>query len=326
MNKNHQIVVLFLLILTIMVFGVISQPAQAQWKPDRPVTLLVGNSAGGGADLFARAIAKVIADYKLCEQPVVVLNKPGGSHSIAYAYLREQASPYIIAVTSSSYFTVPLTGNSPVSPTDFTPIAHFSKDPNMVVLQPKSPFKTIEELVAFAKANPGKLKFAGSSNLSDDTIICELLNEQAGINIQYVPFESGSDILAALLGGHVDMGAMSPAEASEHVKNGDLRTLAVSAFDRYRDLPDVPTFKELGYDIDQQQSRAVIIEKSAPAEVVTYYSDLMKKVSQTPEWEDWLAKNGMVPMFLDSNDYKAYHQEVLEDYKVNVDKILSKNK
>jgi putative tricarboxylic transport membrane protein len=196
----------------------------------------------------------------------------------------------------------------------------------MVVLPKKSPFKSVEEMIAYAKANPGKLKFAGSSNLSDDTIICAMINDLAGVEIQYVPFEAGSDVLAALLGGHVDMGAMSPVEATEHVKNGDLKPLALSSSKRYKDLPDVPTFSEAGYAIDQQQSRAVIIEKSAPPEVVAYYSELMAKVAATPAWADYLDMNGMVGMFLNSVDYPKFHAELVDRYTKYIGRIMEKNK
>jgi putative tricarboxylic transport membrane protein len=305
--------------------GMVSPTAASAWTPEKPITILVGNSAGGGADLFAREIAKIITDNRFCDQPVVVENKPGGGHSIAFTYIVDRKDPYIIGVTSSSYFTVPLSGNSPVSPADFTPVAHLVTDPTMVLLKKNTPFKSIEELIEYAKANPGKLKFAGSSSVSDDRILCEKINEVLGIEIQYVTFESGSDVLATLLGGHADMGAMNPSEATEHAENGTLTPLAVAAPERFAGLPDTPTFIDLGYNIVQQSNRSFVVAKGIPQEVVDYYSDMFEKAANTSEWKEYTDLNGMFQKFLNAADYVPYHEELLKEYKIYIDKIMEKD-
>ncbi len=194
----------------------------------------------------------------------------------------------------------------------------------MIIVPGNSPFNSFEELIAYAKDNPKKLKFAGSGNVSDDAIICEMINNLAGVEIEYVPFTAGSDILAAVLGGHVDMAALGPSEAQEHATNGGLKIMAVSADKRLDYLPDVPTFTDLGYDITQQQSRAMVMEKTVPTEAVVYYSDLFKKVSETPEWKEYLAANCMADMFMDYQEYAEFNKDILDNYQKYIDIIMSR--
>ncbi len=290
-------------------------PMQTSWKPEKQITFLVGNSAGGGADVFARTLAKCIADNNLCEQPIVILNKPGGSHSVAWSWLSEQKGDcYTLGTISSSFYTQPLTGNSPVHPDDFTKVVHLCKDPALLVVPGNSPYNTMEELLAYAKDHPDELKLAGSSNMSDDNFICELLNKEANVAIEYVPFGSGGDILAAALGGHVDVSILGPSEANEHVLNGDLKVLAACAFDRLDILPDVPTLAELGYNVTQQQSRGMAMEKEVPEEVIAYYSELLLKASQTAQWKEYLATNCMVEMPMNYKEYAQYDKEIIDNY------------
>jgi len=295
------------------------------WVPEKSITIYVGNTAGGGADLFGRQIAKIINDNNLCPQPVVVENKPGGSHSVMFSWLAEQTGDlYSMGVVSSSYYAMPASGNSPVSPENFIAVSHFCKDPNLLVVPGNSPFNTFEEMIAHAKANPSDLKYAGSGPYSDDAIICEMINRLCEVQIEYVPFTSGGDILAAVLGGHVNMAALGVEEANEHVLNGDLKILAAAADERLEVLPDVPTYLELGYDITQQQSRAIVMEKNVPEEIVQYYSDLLYQVSETPEWKQYLADNCMSASYMDYKEYEEFSKELYDDYVTYVGYIKEK--
>ena len=325
--KKFSTMSIMVLVAALVCFAALTTPAGAAWKPEKPVTLLVGNAAGGGSDLFARAIHRVITVNNLCEQPVVVVNMPGGAFAVAYAHMRDKKDPYIIAVTAGSYFTLPFTVDPPpVVFSDFVPVVHLCQDPNMIVVPKNSPFNTFEELIAFAKANPGKLKYAGSNPWSADRLLCEEINEYAGVQIQYIPFTAGSDILPAVLGGHVDMATFGPSEAAEHSKNGDMKPLAIATPERSQWMPDVRTLIEIGYPIDYQQSRTIIMEKSAPPEVVAYYSDLMRKVAEHPDWQAWLYGEGMVSKFVPHEEYVALHDELVAFHKKHVDRIKAREK
>lgn len=301
-------------------------PSAPAWVPEKPIEFMVANSAGGGSDVFARTVAKIVADNKLCPQPIVVNDKPGGSGAIGFQYMKEKGGDaYTLGIVSSSYYTAPLTEHSPVSPDDFVCVAHLCKDPLLMVANSQAPFSSVEELLAYAKANPGKLSGAGSGNMSDDAIACYTLRDSGGIDIKYVPFTSGGDVLTNVLGHHVDFAFISPIEGAEQIKSGSLKAIATTADVRLKNLfPDVPTFMEKGVDVNLQQSRGFVMQKDAPKEAVQYYSDLMEQVSKTPEWEKYVTDNAMVNQFMNAEDYAVFSDQLNETYKKYVSQVASK--
>jgi len=253
---------------------------------------------------------------------------PGGAFAVAYSYLRDQGDPHIIAVTAGSYFTLPLTVDpAPVQFDDFARVAHMCNDPNMIVVPKNSPFNNLADIIAFAKANPGKLKCAGSNPWSADRLLLEELNDLAGIHIVYVPFPAGSDVLPATLGGHVDMSVFSPSEAAEHYRNGDMKLIAVAMKERFPEIPDTPTFTELGYPIDYVQPRTIIMaKKGATPEVLDYYSELLRKVSESPDWQKWLDDEGLLNNFLGYKEYEKVHDEMVAFHVKHIDRIKAREK
>ncbi|MGE4283011.1 MAG: tripartite tricarboxylate transporter substrate binding protein [Clostridia bacterium] len=302
-----------------------SEPApKAAWTPEKPIEFLVPMSAGGGSDVFSRTIVKIINDNKLMPQPVVVVNKPGGSGSIGYTYLSEKkGNPYYFGTVSSSFYTAPLTGGSPVSLEDFTHLGLMCKDPLVMVVNGQSDLKTIEDVIEAAKANPGQLNGAGSSNASDDAIACYIFRDEAGVDMSYVPFQGGGDVLTAILGGHVDFAFVSPIECEEQIKSGNLVPVATTADKRLDILPDVPTFTEKGMNVVLQQARGLVMPKDVPAEAVAYYEDVLKKVFDTPEWKEYVSKNAMVYVYMNSTDYNKFSYDLNGVYKTYIDKFVN---
>ena len=314
----------FLLTLLFCFAVLTAVTASAEWRPERPIILLIGNHPGGGSDLFARAIHRVIVEYDLLDGHIsVIQNMAGGAFAVAYAHMIEQADPHIISITAGSYFTLPLVVDPPpVLFEDFSRIALMVKDPIMVVVPGDSPFSTLDEILAYARENPGDLMFAGSNPWSFDRLILEELNYLAGVDITYVPFGAGSEILPALLGRHVHMGAMNPTEAAGHFDNGDLRPIALPREDRFAAIPDVPTFTELGYPIVLANPRAwVMAREAATPEILHFYSELMRKVTEIPSFVAYLESEGMTASFMNFEDYEVLHNEMVENFRATINRI-----
>lgn len=313
MSKKINILVFLIIILLAVLTGcsnnasTVTTAETKTWTPTKEFQFIVPMSAGGGSDIFARTIAKIAENY--CSSPIIVINKPGGSSAIGFSYVANQkGDPYTISLISSSFFTGPLGGKSPVSYKDFTPIAGMAYDPSCVVVKADSKYNSLSDLLKDAKDNPDKLSFAGVGGLTDDTILFAAMTDKAGVKLKYVPFQSGGESATAVLGGHVDAAFMNPAEANAQIQAGKLKPLAVALDKRLEGFPSVPTFKEDGVDISLAQFRGVVAPKDIPEEVVVYLSDLMKKVSEDPAWQEQYLKNNFIQG--EYLDYKACAQKV----------------
>lgn len=287
------------------------------WEPDNAIEMVVTSSAGGGSDLFARTMAKIITDNDLSPQPVNVVNRPGGSASVGYSYLNDQAgNPHFLGIVSSSYYTTPLLGGSPVSLDDFEHVAHMVRDPQLLVVEHDSSFETISDLLEYGEANPGTLNAGISNRASDKAIATYMVDDESDIDLNIVPFTSGGEVLTNLLGGHVDFAFLSPGEIDEHVEAQNLRPLAASSDERLDSFPDTPTFMEDGIEISLQQSRAVILPSDVPDEAIAFYEDLFRQVSETDEWQEYVEQNSMVDDFMGYEEYTEFSYELNDIYSV----------
>ncbi len=300
--------------------------ASEGWIPTKDIEMVIPFSAGGGSDIFARKLIEIIQKNQLCPVNIVPTNKPGGSGVVGYSYMSAKGKDnYVLATTSSSFYSQPLTGNSPLSCYDsFSFVSHLCKDPTLLAANAKRDFTSLQDIIDFAKANPGVLKYGGTGNISDDAILMHMINVLTDIELIYVPYDSGAEVLAAILGGHIDLCGISPAEAGEHLVAGTLTPIAVSADDRLSIIPEVPTFLELGVEINHQQSRGVVMNAGIPEEVVKYYSELFKKVSETEEWQSFLTENVMAKAYMDYKEYQKFNDRLADNYKTYFE-IINQN-
>lgn len=299
-----------------------SQAAEAstaeEWVPTKDIEFVIPFAAGGGNDIMVRKIIDIIQRNKLCPVNVVPVSKPGGSGVVGYTYLSSKGKgyEYALASTSASFYTQPLTGNSPFTPDEksFSFVAHLCKDPVVLTSVASLGFKSLDDIVAYAKAHPGELKYAGTGIASDDAIIMAMLNDLYDINLVYVPYDSAGEMLTALLGGQVELAVLTPAESIEHMKSGTLTPHAASADERLSLLPDVPTFLELGVDMNHQQSRGIVMNPDLDENVQAYYSDLFKRVSETEDWKQFINSNNMTNSFMDYKQYAEFSNGLKEKY------------
>ena len=272
----------------------LAAPAMAQWKPTKPVDLIVHTGPGGGSDLLARAMVTMIEKEKLVPVRINVLNKPGGNGAVAAAALSEKkGDPHTIGLITSVWIAGPLTSaEAKITVHDLKPIAQLMLEPAVFAVKADSPYKTLKDFIEAAKAKPGQLKQSGGSVTSRDNIVRLSMQHATGAKWAFVSFPGGGERLAALLGGHVDIMVIEPQEAGEQVRAGKIRVLAQLTEKRLPGYPDAPTLKEAGYDVHTTpQIRAVVAPPQQPAEASAYWEKLFARLKDTPTWKKYIADN-----------------------------------
>ncbi|ADH89039.1 conserved hypothetical protein [Ancylobacter novellus DSM 506] len=285
-------------------------PASAAY-PDRDITMIIPFGVGGGSDVLARTIGNVIAEMKLIPVKILPENRPGGSGAVGYsAVAKQKGSPYTIATVSVSFFTTPLQGGSPVSYRDFTPLAAIAQSPYILVVPASSEYKTLDDLKKAKRLTTGTVGV-----VSDAALLARMTSKALGVQIDAIPFDGEGEVMSALLGGHVNIAYFNPSEVLPQIQAGTLRPLAVSSSQRVPALKDVPTFTELGAPIVHTQIRGLVMPKDVPAEAVTYWEGVLKKVAESDAWKkQYVDRFHDVPQFLDSKAFGAAIVETSNRY------------
>lgn len=303
-------------------------PAQsseaASFKPTKTIELLVPNAAGGGTDIFARTLEKILRENQLVDVPITVVNKPGGSGSVCFGYmLTKDGDDHTIACASTTFWTTPLSGNAPYDYTDFTPLAEMSVDNLVLAMDPKLGLDTIEKVLEYAKEHPGELTFSGSSLISEGSMLTFALAGASGCEFKAVPYDSGGDALTAVLGGHIAGTWTNPVEAKAHFESGALVPVAAATDERIVGYPDLPTLKEKGYDVTIVQHRIIVGAPGMSQEAIDFWSDTFAKVFETPEFKAYLEDNSLTPSLFVGEDFARLSDEVGETYRPLIEQILA---
>ena len=293
------------LILVVVCIALGAGEVQGAGKyPEKPITFVIQSSAGGGSDIFARTLAAAVEKEKLLPQPIVVENKPGGSGAIAYAYVAgKKKDPYYILTATPSFLTTPLMGLTPVGLKDFTPIANFAFDQFMLMVNVNSKYKSVSEIVAEAKANPKKVTIGGTQLGGSDSMAIHQIEKAAGIKFNYIVFNGGGEVNAALLGGHVDMASSNPGEALELFKAGKVRILGVLGEKRLALAPDVPTMREQGLDAVFVQNRGIAAPADIPPEARKVLEEALFKYTQTSTFKRYIETNMLSEAWMDGETF-----------------------
>ncbi len=287
----------------------------SSWKPQEPVEFIVQSAAGGGSDIFARSLAKVLTDEKIVTVPINVVNKPGGSGAVAYSYLNQKkGNPHIIATATGSYITTPIQGHSPVSYKNFTNLAILCVEDYVGVVRADSPYKSLKDLIAAAKKKPNSIRIGGSGPASSDAIIRHRLEKAAGVKLNFIVFQSGGEVNAAQLGGSVDFASPNPSEATELIKAKRLRPLAMFSPERLEKWSDVPTAKEQGIDVTLDQFRGVVAAGGLTKDQALFWQNAMVKMFQSPGFKKYLDDNGLRPLLRVGDDAEKYVAEETTTY------------
>ncbi len=247
MRRVRRLAVVALAPLVVLSGGALAQEPY----PSRPITIVAPFPPGGVADLTARPVAAAME--KVLKNPVGVVNKTGAAGAVGMQFVAtSRPDGYTLLLALSSISIIPeadkLFGRPPAFTVDqFAPIALISADPTVLVVPAEKPWKTAKDFIGDARQRPGQISFSSSGVYGTLHMAMELLSHAAGIKLRHVPYAGAGPALTAILGGHVDALASGPAVVLPHIKSGKLRPLAGWGERRVAALPDVPTFKELGY-------------------------------------------------------------------------------
>jgi tripartite-type tricarboxylate transporter receptor subunit TctC len=293
---------------------VIAQPAP--W-PSRPITLVVGNAPGGSNDVFARAIGKRLQE--VLGQPVVVDNKPAGGGVIANTFVAK-APPdgYALAIVSSTFTTGAAirTNLAYDAVKSFKPVAMLAKGPLLVTVPANSPFKTIAELVAYAKTHPGELNYGTSGPGSINHFATELFSDAAGIKLTHVPYKGMGPATTDLLGGQIQMLVASAPSILAQVKGGRVRALAVTSEGRSPVVPELISLDQAGYRGSATELWwGVLAPAGTPQAIVDRLNSEINKIILSAEMKDFFIKEGAEPTAMQPAQFEAFVAAEIERWK-----------
>ena len=284
--------------------------AAGQDYPNRTITIIVPAAPGGGNDTTARPLAQVLG--KILGQSVTVVNRPGAGGAIGAAFTAA-AKPdgYTVVMPLATVAAIPeadlLYGRKPSFTMDqFTSIALVSADPDLLATRADAPWKNISELVADARQNPGRITYGTSGNYGPSHFMTEMFAHAAGIKLNHVAYGGGGPALIAMLGGQVALAPVTPGQAMPHVQSGKLRVLANGGAKRIATLPDVPTFRELGYDFEYHLWVGMFAPAGTPAPVLAVLRNAVKQAAQSQELIQALAKLQVEVSYLDAPEFEQF--------------------
>lgn len=283
--------------------------AHAQtWKPERPVELVVFAAAGGGNDKAARVIQKIWHDNRLLE--AVVVNKVGGGGSLAYTYVSQKADGHSIGIAQAGLLTNQLTGRSPLGIADMTVLPYIGTEPVALAVKTESPYKNLREFMEQVKKDPASLSISVGSTLGAvNHFAIALLAKAAGADpkkLKILVFGGGAESVTNLLGGHIDAMVQAANNAAPHYQAGKMRILGLSTEKRSASLPDVPTFREQGYNVTIDGWYVFVGPKNMTPAQIAYWDGVFAKIVQTAEWKKFAETTGWELGYKNSQETAAY--------------------
>lgn len=305
-------------------WGVHVAGAQPAWKPEKTVEIVVGTSPGGGTDITARVVQKILQNLRLVDS-LIVVNKPGGNQTLGWAYMNQHAGDgHYFGIINEPFITNRITGISPLSYRDFTPLTVLFNEYLVFAVKPDSPIGTGAELLALLKKNPSSLAFGFASARGNNShLSIGLAAKAAGVDLKQlkaVIFKSGGESLTSLLGGHVDVGVNPIATAISHILAGRLRVLAVTSSQRMGGpLANVPTWKEQGADFTYGSWRVAFGPRDIGQAQIAFWEEAFRRLIDTEHWKMEVAKNHQGTGFRSAADTRKF----LEAEEVRLRPILA---
>lgn len=288
-------------------FATAIAPAAADWVPERPINIIVGFSAGGGTDATARLIASSAQEF--FPVPLVVVNKPGASGTLAAEMVAgsEPDGLTLLVAGGSESTSVPNHLKTNYSLDQLRGVIRVNREHMVIVTKADSGLKTADDIVKAAKEKPGELSYGSSGPASILQSAFLVFEKQAGIEMTHVPFKGGAPALAALLGGHIDMTILTPADAAAQQAAGNVNVIATTS-DRAPQLPDTSSLQELGHDVNIENMKGLVVSSDTPDEIVQYLHDNFKKAMESETFAKLAGRANISPAYLNGADFdKAMH-------------------
>jgi tripartite-type tricarboxylate transporter receptor subunit TctC len=295
------------LVLVGVAGGVAPAPA-ADFPAGKPITLMVPYAAGGTTDAGARLLAARLEEELATR--VQVVNRPGAASQVGMQALLASAPngytlSYAVLPTVITHYADP-GREAPYARKDFQPVAHHHLTPAMLAVPTGSPYKTLQEFVEAARANPGKITISDSALMGNPHLSVLMLQRAAGVRFASVHFDGGAPSVTALLGGHVNALAGGISDAVPHVKSGKFRVLGIAAEQESEFLPGVPTMKAQGYNVVSVSATGILAPAGTPKDVVEVLSRAIRKVVEGEDHQKKLNALGVSPHYLNPEQYAAF--------------------
>jgi tripartite-type tricarboxylate transporter receptor subunit TctC len=301
--------------------AILAVPATAAGYPEKPIKLLVASGAGGSTDTAARIMAINIQEH--IGQPIIVVNKKGGSGGIGINFaLKAKPDGYLLmeGMIGGHVLFPAMNTSAGYTPEDYSPIAMTQMNPNVLVVNANSPYKSVKDLLNAIKAKPGKLKFSHAGAGSIHYFGIHLLLKTAGLDQNSaiaIPYKGGSKSMAGLLRGEADFHQTNLVSAIDFIESGKVRALAVTTKERLKAFPDVPTYTEEGYpNVDIFGWRGVIGPKNLPKAIVNQWAKAVQETMARKGWKKMVKAVGDMPRYMGpeefskhiASDFKRYRQ------------------
>ncbi|HUE46832.1 MAG TPA: tripartite tricarboxylate transporter substrate-binding protein [Aestuariivirgaceae bacterium] len=303
----------------------LAMPAQAQWKPQKPVEFIIMAGPGGGADQIARLFQGLIQQKDLSPVPFIPINKEGGSGAEALRYLQDKAGDdHTLLVTLNSFYTTPIIQEDlGVDVTKFTPIGRMALDTFLLwVNSEEGEINSLEEWASKAKEEGKEWKMGGTGSGQEDSILTAMLENEFGLDITYIPFPGGGTVAKNLIGKHVDSTVNNPAEQNEFFRAGQSKPLVQFTDERMEAFPDVPTAKELGHDVVYYMQRSINGPPGMSEEARQFYIDLFSQLYQSEEWQKYCVDEGLdCEEWVAGDDLAGFHQTQLKRHRELIEKV-----
>ncbi len=303
--------------------------ASAADYPPKTINMIAPAGAGGGWDLTIRTVAKTLKDEKLVTANMPVINRPGGGGAVNLAYMQTQKGKGdLISVYSPPILLTNLTGLTPYSYQDTTPLARLITDYAAFVVAKDSPYTSINQVMEALKKDPKSIKIGGTSAAgSMDHIQFLLVAKAAGVKdlkgIDYVSFQDGG-VVAQVLGGHIDLISTGLGDVAGLLQSGKLRALAQTADKRVGEgeMAKIPTVKEQGIDVTFENWRGLFGPKDMPKEAIDYWQNALQKMTKTAEWKAALKRNGWDDAYQDHAQFTQFLSQTNQQYKTLIGEVF----
>ena len=283
--------------------------------PTEDLDWTIAFGPGGGNDIMARTLVKILEQYAMYPKNIKLENREGGGGATGWGYLLNQrGSGYGISTTSGSFITTPLQADTGWTYKDFTPVGLFSSDDALFIVSGDNPIKTWEEWVSFAK-DKGSVVVGGIGPVNVDFILHSLLAKAAGYKIEYVPFNEEGQLQTALLSNALDASVSNTGSILGQVEAGAVKPLLYTGVSRLKALPDVRTGEEIGIKGLPSLPRGMILAPDAPQAAQDWWIKTMKEVVKTPEWKEYLDSNYLTENIAWGQDFFDVVAGTTDDFK-----------
>lgn len=286
------------------------------FEPSRNVVMVIPFEPGGGSDILGRAMAGGLEEVRP-EVNISAENRAGGSGAVGYSYLLEQRTdPHFLLASETAGVALPITTDTPFEWTDFTPIAQIAEDATLLVVDADSEFESLSDILEAARSGRVTAAVAGATGL--DTIVTALMEEEENVEFEQVVFQSGGEIVAAVLGGEVDIAMLNPGEVIGQLESGDMRAVVAFAEERYEGdlLSDIPTSVEEGVDAVFTQYRGLFAAGGITDEERQYWTDAIVEWTETESYQSYIGDNYLISTVRTGQEFEDFlteYEETLRD-------------